>query len=136
MGWNDEVVPSKLVDWFQGAKAKGFTICILSNNSGPRVRAFADKTGLPAVSKAHKPKPEAFHESMRRFQMTPHNTVMIGDQLMTDIRGGNRAGVYTILVLPIHPKEWWGTKLVRIAERFVMRRLVHEGLRIPQRHSK
>ena len=33
------------------------------------------------------------------------NTIFIGDQIFTDVYGANLAGIRTILVKPIHPKE-------------------------------
>ncbi|MCL6515970.1 YqeG family HAD IIIA-type phosphatase [Alicyclobacillus sp.] len=131
--WNDPDVPEDLRSWIARGQAMGFTFCIVSNNRGPRVQRFAEKTGLPHIAAARKPKPEAFEEAMRRFSARPEETVMVGDQLLTDVRGGNRCGAYTILVAPIHPREWWGTRLVRIAERFVMRRLLRRGLQVPHR---
>ena len=42
----------------------------------------------------------------------PHNTAIVGDQMFTDIWGGNRAGIYTIMVKPIHPHEFPYTRYV------------------------
>ncbi len=58
---------------------------------------------------------------MQQFGARPEETAMIGDQLLTDIRGGNRCGLYTILVMPINPREWWGTKLNRGIEWLLLR---------------
>lgn len=35
------------------------------------------------------------------MKLLPSQTVVIGDQMMTDVLGGNRMGLFTILVLPI-----------------------------------
>jgi uncharacterized protein len=129
--WNHPEVPDDLTIWLKKAEETGFRVCIVSNNKGPRVHAFAEAAGVPYLAAARKPKPDAFLEGMRRFSVSPAATVMVGDQLLTDVRGGNRAGLYTILVLPIHPREWWGTRLVRRFERVVMRVLVRRGLRVP-----
>lgn len=46
-----------------------------------------------------KPEPGLFHEAMRLLGSQPDETVMIGDVLAVDIKGGQAAGVHTLLVL-------------------------------------
>lgn len=133
VAWNHPDVSEELADWFEHARDKGFQICIISNNQGPRVRQFAQRAGLDYIAAASKPKPQAFRQALQRFGVLSERAVMIGDQLFTDIQGGNRSGLHTILVLPIHPREWWGTRTVRIFERMVMRMLVRRGLQVPTR---
>jgi uncharacterized protein len=135
VAWNDPSLPNSLAEWIQKVREKGFQICIVSNNKGPRVQAFADLAGIPAVSGAKKPKPEAFMKAVRQLGVEASQTVMVGDQLLTDVRGGNRCGLYTILVLPIHPNEWWGTKILRFFEKRVMKMLIRRGLQVPARHD-
>lgn len=134
--WNHPGVPDNLSRWLKTAGDIGFHVCIVSNNKGPRVRAFAEAIGVPYLAAAKKPKPDAFLEGMRRFSVSPAEAVMVGDQLLTDIQGGNRAGLYTILVLPINPQEWWGTSVVRRIERLVMHALIRRGLQVPQRPNR
>lgn len=129
--WNDPDMPQHLSRWLAGAMERGFEVCIVSNNRGPRVESFARIANLEFVAGARKPRPDAFIEAMKRHQREPRETAMIGDQLLTDVQGGNRAGLHTILVLPIHANEWWGTKVVRQVERLVLRMLVRRGLRVP-----
>lgn len=134
--WNDAVVPEHLLDWFTQVKARGFEMCLISNNKGDRVEQFAATLGLYAIAAARKPRPEAFKKAMQQFGRTRAETIMVGDQLFTDIKGGNAAGLYTVLVLPIHSREWWGTKMVRRVERIAMRRLIKHGLVVPDRQER
>jgi len=46
-----------------------------------------------------KPEPVMFQQALARLGARPEETVMIGDRLETDIEGGLRAGLKTILVL-------------------------------------
>ena len=50
-------------------------------------------------------------------------TAVIGDQLFTDILGGNRAGLFTILVVPLDRREFFGTKISRMMEKLVMHKI-------------
>lgn len=49
---------------------------------------------------------------------------MIGDQIMTDVRGANRAGVRSILVKPVIPTDSWKTQFNRATERKIMNYLL------------
>jgi HAD superfamily hydrolase (TIGR01457 family) len=46
-----------------------------------------------------KPEPMLLQEAMRLLNSTPDETVMIGDSLDVDIKGGKAAGTHTLLVL-------------------------------------
>ncbi len=123
VAWNSPQATPKLVAWLSHVKDLGFRVMILSNNETARVRAFAQPLGIPCIAPARKPRTVNFHRALAQLNVSAGETAMIGDQLFTDVLGGNRAGLYTILVQPIHPKEWFGTKVNRIAERFVLARL-------------
>ncbi|MFZ5814472.1 MAG: YqeG family HAD IIIA-type phosphatase [Bacillota bacterium] len=126
--WNDPDPTPGLITWLDEVRAKGFQVCIVSNNTGPRVSEFAAKVGIPFISRATKPRRKGFREAMERLGVTPAETVVVGDQIFTDILGGNRAGAYTILVVPIDPREFIGTRLVRQVERRVLTYLHRNGL--------
>jgi predicted HAD superfamily phosphohydrolase YqeG len=45
---------------------------------------------------------------------------VVGDQLFTDVLGGNLAGMYTVLVPPLAQQELGYTRLVRRLERWIL----------------
>lgn len=102
---------------------EGFRICILSNNSKKRVEEFNRCLNLPAIHKAIKPSRNAFIRAMKLMDATAENTAVIGDQIFTDVLGGNRMGLYTVLVAPISEKEFVWTRLVRMLERAVLKKM-------------
>jgi predicted HAD superfamily phosphohydrolase YqeG len=57
------------------------------------------------------------------MEVSASQTAVVGDQIFTDIWGGNRAGLYTILVQPLAWREFMGTKISRMAEYFVLRKI-------------
>ncbi len=126
--WNAPEPTEDLRRWLEKVKALGFVTCIVSNNSGPRVSQFAAKVGVPFISKATKPRRKGFSEAMERLGVTPQQTAVVGDQIFTDVLGGNRSGAHTILVVPINRNEFFGTRLVRVAERLVLRSLNRQGM--------
>jgi uncharacterized protein len=65
---------------------------------------------------------------MEAMGTTAETTAIVGDQMFTDILGGNRSGVYTIMVNPIHPREFAYTRFVsRPPERFLLKLFQRRG---------
>ena len=88
--------------WNEGLRAAGVTLFVLSNNRhAERPRVFCQALGVPFIGHAGKPKAGSFFKAMERMGVSPAQTAIVGDQIFTDILGGNRAGVTTILVRPI-----------------------------------
>lgn len=105
---------------FEELRAIGFQTCLISNNKEPRVKSFCDKVDSTYVFKAGKPLPGGYEEGMRRMKTTKKNTLFVGDQIFTDVLGAKRAGLYTIMVKPIHPKEEIQIVLKRYLEKVVL----------------
>ncbi len=120
--WQSREVTKELESWVKKVCAAGLQIAIVSNNSSSRVEELSGKLGITCVAKAVKPRRGAFRRIAGKFQMPPHEIAVVGDQLFTDILGGNRCGMYTILVAPLSKKEFIGTKIMRLAERLFIRR--------------
>ena len=92
----------KLKRWRDDLAAHGVTLFVLSNNRHePRPRIFAQGLEVPYIGHAGKPKTPSFFKAMEQMGVTPQETAIVGDQVFTDVLGGNRAGVTTILVKPI-----------------------------------
>ncbi|MHB8169976.1 MAG: YqeG family HAD IIIA-type phosphatase [Thermincolia bacterium] len=122
ISWGDRDFSPTVMAWFKELKAKGFRLCILSNNTSGRVRGLARVLGIPAIPRAIKPRKKAFKKALLLLGTRPEETAVIGDQVFTDIFGGNRLGLYTILVFPMSRDEFIGTKLVRRIERLVLKK--------------
>ena len=94
--------PPEIVAWKQALEAEGIDLFILSNSRKPgRAQRFAEALGIPYEGHAGKPKVGGFQRAMARMGAAPEETAIVGDQIFTDIWGGNRAGVLTLLVHPI-----------------------------------
>lgn len=92
----------RLRAWRDDLAAHGVTLFVLSNNRHEsRPRVFSDALGIPYIGHAGKPKTPAFYRAMERLGVSEEQTAIVGDQIFTDVLGGNRAGVSTILVEPI-----------------------------------
>lgn len=125
--WGSCDVPEGLEEWIKGLKAQGFKMAILSNNRKARVAAVADKLGMPAVSGFVKPWAYGFRKALQLLGTEPRETAVVGDQVFTDVLGGNRLGLFTVLVKPVSESEFVTTRIVRWLERIVLRRIVTGG---------
>lgn len=117
LGWGSEELEPEVSCWVTRAVQAGLKICILSNSRSYRVAYYALKLGVPYVAVALKPSRTAARGAMRLLGSDTHNTVIIGDQIFTDILLGNRLGLYTILVKPLTMREQLWMRLVRRIER-------------------
>ncbi len=106
----------ELKGWLQEVARAGLRVCIVSNNWTSRVAAIASELGVSIVKGAGKPLAKAFRQGMRILGTRPAETAVIGDQLFTDVLGGNRLGLYTVLVVPLSDKEMLHTRVLRKLE--------------------
>ncbi len=113
--------PSKeIIKFFKELQEKGFRICLFSNNSKERVIRFNTGLKLIAIHKANKPLTAKFKRAMKLLGTDTTSTAIVGDQIFTDIYGGNRVGITTILVVPVSDKDEWITKVKRGIERRIL----------------
>lgn len=110
----------RAIKLFEQLRSIGFDTCLISNNKEPRVKPFADAVGSKYVYDAHKPSRKNYIRAMERMGTDTGNTYFIGDQIFTDVYGANRAGIPSILVKPIHPKEEIQIVLKRKLEKIVL----------------
>lgn len=127
--WDEPDATPKLIQWLDDVRdTRGIHVCIVSNNNSHRVEKFAKPLNVPFIATARKPKRSPFRRALEVLGTKPEETVVIGDQLFTDVLGGNRMGLYTILVVPIGEKEYIGTKVLRMMERIALRILRSRGM--------
>lgn len=105
---------------FGKLREMGFETCLISNNKEPRVKPFADAVKSRYVCNAHKPSVKNYIRAMQLMGTDVKNSLFVGDQIFTDIYGANRAGMHTILVKPIHPKEEIQIVIKRRLEKIVL----------------
>lgn len=127
MAWGREDVPAKAARWVAKAREKGFSLCIASNGTTSRVAQISEILGIPAIPKAVKPRKKPFRKALEILNLPPAQVAVVGDQVFTDVLGGNRMQLYTILINPVSRKELRTTRMVRRVERRVIARLHRKG---------
>lgn len=129
---HDAPAVERSVKLFEELHAKGFATCLISNNKEPRVKPFAEAMHTPYVYKADKPSRKGYREGMEKLHTDVSNTIFIGDQIFTDVYGANRAGVYSILVKPMNPKE----EIQIVLKRYLEKPILFFYLRSQRRKNK
>ena len=120
--------PAEVMAWLDRAREAGLKLCLVSNNfHSSQVRGSAEHMGVDVVDHAMKPLPFALVRAMRLMGSMPGETVMIGDQVFTDVVAGNLAGVRTVLVRPQSRKDLWYTHVFRVFERLALRGVTFDG---------
>lgn len=102
-------------------KANGVKYAFVSNNHKERVERFAEEFSVPYVYDAAKPLLFGIKKAMRLLGAEKANTVLIGDQVFTDIYAGKRAGILSVMVSPIEAKETPFFGIKRKLERIVLK---------------
>jgi HAD superfamily phosphatase (TIGR01668 family) len=115
----DDIAPQD-VAWIEAARSRGFALALVSNNFTERVRRVSERVGVPAVPNALKPLRRGFSRALTMLGTPKAATIVIGDQLFTDVLGAKLVGLRVILTRPIVAHDWHGTRVLRFLERLVL----------------
>lgn len=126
--WKQDNLNPEVIQLVSRFKSAGFQMCILSNALEYRVEAIAKLLEIPYVSQATKPRKSPFKKALEILGTEPEETAVVGDQLFTDILGGNRMELYTIWTPPLSTTEFLSTKAVRKLEKLVIKRFRRKGI--------
>ncbi|MBB4831711.1 HAD superfamily phosphatase (TIGR01668 family) [Staphylococcus hominis] len=127
VGWDVKTPTKEIQEWFKKANDLGLTITIVSNNSEKRVSGFSKDLDVDFIFKARKPMGRAFKKAIQHMNIKPEETVVIGDQMLTDVLGGNNNGLYTIMVVPVKKTDGFLTRLNRVIERRLLNYFKRKG---------
>jgi len=126
--WNSSDIPVAHRSWLGAARARGLSVCVISNNHTTRVESALRELGIPYVSSARKPLRVGFVRALRRIGLSPEECVVVGDQLLTDVWGAHRMGMRAVFVRPVVPTDGLHTRVNRFFERRIRRLLERLGL--------
>lgn len=124
---DEHIIPDKTKKFLINLK-KDFEIVIISNNVTKRVKKYADYLKCDFVANSMKPLSRGYKKISKKYNLDANEMCMIGDQIVTDIYGGNRFGTYTILVDPLGEKDLKITSLNRFIESKILKKYENEGI--------
>ena len=111
-----------VIKWLETLKNSGINASIVSNNGKGRVEKFNQNLSLPAYYKAKKPFKKNLLRAMEDMNTSPDETILMGDQVFTDVWAAHNAGIRAILVPPIRDKRDVFTRFKRLLERPVIKK--------------
>lgn len=123
----DRNLSEETIKWAKELRGQGTKMYILSNtNDKTKVEEVAQKLALPFEYFALKPLKKGFKRVQKALQEKPEQIAVVGDQIFTDVIGGNRLHMFTILVDPISPKDYWYTAWKRPIENKIKQKIKNE----------
>ncbi len=122
--WNREDIETAVSVWLEGVLSAGIKVILISNSGATRLKRLSSKYGIGYISWALKPFSRSFERALNKLGATRYSDVLvIGDQMFTDVLGGNCLGIRTVLVTPRYDKDYIWTKLMRHLERYALHKL-------------
>ncbi len=118
-----------LEEWVENVKKHNIKFCILSNTNNKRkAEKMAKKLDMPYIFFAKKPLRFGFNRAKKIVQIEDSRRIaVIGDQVLTDVLGANRSGMYSILVAPLKNKDIFVTRFNRMLEKIILRKYFKEN---------
>jgi hypothetical protein len=123
------IKPSRKVkDLVERLKDMGFTVLLMSNASKKRLAPFKEILEIDCAASSRKPLLRKFHKILHDYKFKIDEVAIIGDQMFTDVFGGNRMGITTVLVNPISSKDRFFTRITRSFEVSIIRKAMRKKL--------
>jgi uncharacterized protein len=119
--YDTEILPD-VTAWIAELRSAGFKLAFFSNGLAERIAPLAAKAGVQVFANACKPLPFQCRRAIKEMELTPAQTLIIGDQLFTDVLCGRLAGTQTAYVRSLSPREPIYTGIKRPLERLVLGR--------------
>ncbi len=124
IAWNNPDGTPEMRQWLHDLRDAGIPVVVVSNNKYERVKRAVEQFGIEFEAFALKPFTFGMNRALKRFDVKPSEVVMIGDQLMTDIRAAKRAGLKSVLVKPLIQTDSINTQINRWRERRTMKKII------------
>ncbi len=126
--YTDKKPTKKLKEHFDKLKDMGFKVIIFSNSPKDRLEPFKKYLNVDCCAKAGKPRKNKFLKVLKLYNLNLPDVAIIGDQLVTDIYGGNKVGITTILVNPMSNIDMPFTKIHRFIEKKQIKKMNKKGI--------
>lgn len=118
---HNETECERFREWYESIESVGTGLIIISNNNETRVSKFVADHKIVGIWGCKKPSTKKIESELFCKGLVPETTLLLGDQLFTDIWCGKRLGVKTALVKPIKGQEPINIKLKRKIENLIIK---------------
>lgn len=103
-------------------------LIIISNNTGKRVSTYSKELGIKYLSSVGKPFASKLLSKLAENNIDIDKSIMIGDQVVTDITCANRAGIKSVLTEKLVKEDQWTTRFNRLFDRPLRKALKRKHL--------
>ena len=107
----------EIISWIQNLKSHSIKVALLSNNFSKRIQPLSKNLEIEYVSMGMKPLTFGLKKTLEKISCSTTNSVMVGDQIFTDVLAANLAGVRSILVDPLEESKTMLLKFKRLLEK-------------------
>lgn len=119
---NKYLYTKDLKKWAKEMKQNGVKLYILTNSLFRKVvQKTAKDLGMKYFYNANKPFLKGYIKIKEETKVEKEHIMMVGDQLFTDVWGGNRFGIKTVLVKPIKKQETFISRIKRPFEKIILK---------------
>ena len=122
--WGKMEITDETLDLISRSRDMGITVMLFSNAREHRAREAARLMGVGYFSLTMKPLPFRYLKAIAALGFKNPQIMTIGDQVFTDVLGGNLVGCTTVLITPLSEAEYTGTKVLRYFERLIVGRKI------------
>lgn len=124
----EDHIDDEIISIFKNIEEDGFQFAIITNSGELRMQKYIGDNKVKYIASAKKPLKGGFLKALEVLNLPAAEVAIVGDQLLTDIFGGNRQGLYTILVNPFAKKEKVQTYINRFFEKKLINYMYKRGL--------
>ena len=125
----------RAIDLVKALLDTGLKVVIVSNNRGKRVKTYASNIGLPCINSARKPFSGKIKAFLKENNYSPEETMLVGDQMITDVLAARGAHIRVILTEKIVKEDQWTTHINRLFDRPIRKHLKKKG-KLPDWRTK
>jgi hypothetical protein len=104
---------------FDKLKKMGFEVFLFSNSHDKRINPFKEYLEVNAYTGSMKPLKKNYKKVLKKYNK--EECVFIGDQIMTDVIGAKRNGLFVIFLDRINDNEPIYTRFWRFFESFILK---------------
>ena len=97
----------QMADWLRMMRNSDIQICVVSNSKKERVKLFCKAWEIDCITHSRKPFSDGIGRCLAQYSIPKENCAIVGDQIYTDVLGGNCAGIQSILVKSIDNHNFW-----------------------------
>lgn len=109
--WHTDYVAPEIICWVEEIKKEGIIVALLTNSKGLNADSIGKKLNIPVYKNAKKPFKRETKKILKALSIKAENTLIVGDQLFTDIVLANKLNAKSVLLEPLETREWWATKV-------------------------